>query len=232
MPSISFCELSKLRETLDRERYSPTVIHNYCFYAGRFLTYLEAREIELHDVTPDLVAGYLRHAVRQFRKDRGRSPASKWTSIPRSGIHALLRYALAEWPPAPSAASAAERQSREVCDAYERWLRFERGLAEPSIRALMWEARHFCKWLLLRYGKADFADLSVRNIDAYMDSRAPGLTRKSLKDVAERLRGFLRHLHRSKLHVDDLSGHVIAPLLYAYEGHSFDPERRPDCGSA
>ncbi|WP_243395059.1 site-specific integrase [Tritonibacter scottomollicae] len=51
-----------------------------------------------------------------------------------------------------------------------------------------------------------------------MDNRAPGLTRKSLKDVAERLRGFLRHLHRSKLHADDLSGHVIAPLLYAYEG--------------
>ena len=62
----------------------------------------------------------------------------------------------------------------------------------------MWEAHHFCKWRLQRYDNAEFATLSVRDIDAYMDSRAPGLTRKSLKDVAERLRGFLRHLHRRK----------------------------------
>ena len=51
-----------------------------------------------------------------------------------------------------------------------------------------------------------------------MDCRAPGLARKSLKDVAERLRGFLQHLHRSKLHRQDFSSHVNAPLLYAYEG--------------
>lgn len=211
-------ELSKFRDTLHRQRYSPTVIHNYCLYAGQFLAYLEERAIDLRDVTPDLVAEYLCHAVRQFQKDRRRSPAPRWASIPRSGIHALLRSGLPEWPPAPPAANEAERVAQEVCDQYEQWLRAERGLAEPSITALMWEACHFCKWLIQRYGKADFADLSVRDIDAYMDIRAPGLTRKSLKDVAERLRGFLRHLHRSKLHSNDLSGHVIAPLLYAYDG--------------
>ncbi|MFZ7093524.1 tyrosine-type recombinase/integrase [Primorskyibacter sp. 2E233] len=218
MSSSQSEELSKLRDMLRRQRYSPTVIHNYCLYAGQFLAYLEERAIDLRDVTPDLVAQYLRHAVRQFQLDRGRAPGSSWASIPRSGIHALLRSALSEWPPAPPAMTEAERFAHEICDQYERWLRAERGLAEPSITALMWEARHFCKWFIQRNGKAGFADLSVRDIDAYMDIRAPGLTRKSLKDVAERLRGFLRHLHRSKLHLDDLSGHVIAPLLYAYEG--------------
>ncbi|PRZ45621.1 site-specific integrase (plasmid) [Tritonibacter scottomollicae] len=210
--------LLKLREALQEQRYSPTVVRNYCLYAGQFLSWLQAKETALCDVTPDLVAHYLDHAVRQFEKDRGRPPASRWSSIPRSSIHALMRSALAEWPPNPPAASAAERHSRAVCAAYKLWLSQERGLAEPSIKALMWEAHYFCKWLLEQTGKADFADLSVRDIDAYMDNRAPGLTRKSLKDVAERLRGFLRHLHRSKLHADDLSGHVIAPLLYAYEG--------------
>ena len=218
MPSSKPEELSKLRDTLHRQRYSPTVIQNYCLYAGQFLAYLEERAIDLRDVTPDLVAEYLRHAVRQFQKDRGRAPGSNWASIPRSGIYALMRSALPEWPPVPPATTEAERVAREVCDQYERWLQAERGLAEPSITALMWEARHFCKWFVQRYGKAGFADLSVRDIDAYMDVRAPGLTRKSLKDVAERLRGFLRHLHRCKLHPNDLSGHVIAPLLYAYEG--------------
>ncbi|AEI93099.1 site-specific integrase [Roseobacter litoralis] len=210
--------LLKLREALQAQRYSPTVVNNYCLYAGQFLSWLRAGEIELRDVTPDLVALYLDHAVQQFEKDRGRLPAPRWASIPRSGIHALLRSALTEWPPAPPAASAAEQRSRDVCKVYERWLRTERGLATPSIKALMWEARHFCKWFIARTGKADFAELSVPDIDAYLDSRAPGLTRKSLKDVAERLRGFLRHLHRSKLHGQDLSSHVIAPLLYAYEG--------------
>lgn len=218
MSSSQSEELSKLRDTLRRQRYSPTVIHNYCLYVGQFLAYLEEHAIDLRDVTPDLVAQYLRHAVRQFQLDRGRTPGFSWASIPRSGIHALLRSALSEWPPAPPAMTEAERFAHEICDQYERWLRAERGLAEPSITALIWESRHFCKWFIQRNGKAGFTNLSVRDIDAYMDIRAPGLTRKSLKDVAERLRGFLRHLHRSKLHGDDLSGHVIAPLLYAYEG--------------
>ena len=148
MSQSPFKEISELRVTLRRQRYSPTVIHNYCLYADQFLAYLEERAIDLRDVTPDLVAEYLRHAVRQFQKDRGRAPGSSWASIPRSGIYALLRSALSEWPPAPPAANEAERLTREVCDQYERWLRHERGLAEPSITALMWEARHFCKWLI------------------------------------------------------------------------------------
>lgn len=218
MPVSTFNELSELRAALHRQRYSPTVIHNYCLYASQFLSYLDERRISLEDVTPNLVADYLRQAVAQFQKDRGRAPGSGWSSIPRSGIHALLRSVLAEWPPVPPVTSEGERFSREVCDQYEGWLRIERGLADESIKALMWEARHFCKWSLERYGKANFTDLTIRKIDAYMDIRAPGLTRKSLSDVAERLRSFLRHLYRSKLHAEDLSVHVIAPLLYAYEG--------------
>ena len=190
MSHSPFKEISELREKLHGQRYSPAVIHNYCFYAGQFLAYLEDRAIDLRNVTPDLVAEYLRHAIRQFQTDRGRAPGSSWASIPRSSIHALLRCVLPEWPPALPVATEVQRVTNEVCDQYERWLRAERGLAEPSITALMWEARHFGKWLIRRYGDVDFADLRVFDIDAYMDGRAPGLTRESLKDVAERLRGF------------------------------------------
>src|SRR6267154_595680 len=38
------------------------------------------------------------------------------------------------------------------------------------------------------HSNANFAGLTVRDLDIYMDKRARGLTRKSLKDVAERLR--------------------------------------------
>jgi len=54
-------------------------------------------------------------------------------------------------------------------------------------------------------------------VDAYFEARAPGLRRKSLKDVAERLRSLLRHLHRTGRTAVDLAQQIIAPMLYAYE---------------
>ena len=44
-------------------------------------------------------------------------------------------------------------------------------------------------------GTASLLKLSVRDIDLYMKMRAPCLRRKSLKDVAERLRSLLRYMH-------------------------------------
>lgn len=218
MSDVSNALVVDLRDALSRRRYNPVVVHNYCRNAEHFLDYLEQQKIGLEAVAPNDVSTYLRLAVRRFRKRHGHSPAPGWTSIPRSGIHALLRFALERWPPEPLAASDDERLCREVCDQYGRWLRTERGLAAASIRVLMWEARHFCAWRIQRCGAADFAGLTVRDVDAYMDLRTPALTRKSLKDVAERLRSFLRHLHRTGRVAIDLSPHVIAPLLYAYEG--------------
>lgn len=60
--------------------------------------------------------------------------------------------------------------------------------------------------------------LNISDIDLYMDLRASKLTRKSLKDVPERLRSLLRYLHRAGRTGIDLSPHVKAPLLYTYEG--------------
>jgi site-specific recombinase XerD len=169
-------------------------------------------------VTEPQVAQYLHHAIRCFRKRHGRRPAARWHAIPRSGIHALLRLAQGQWPPVPKVTSAADALRFTICDEYETWLREERGLARPSIVALLWEARHFLTWQLGRCGAESLKDLSVGGIDCYMDLRAPKLTRKSLKDVAERLRSLLQYLHRTGRNAVDLSPHVIAPLLYAYEG--------------
>jgi integrase/recombinase XerD len=209
--------LAELKDALARQRYNRVAVHNYCRNAGFFLAYLEARKIVLEAVTPADVTNYLRFAVRQFRKRHGRAPAHYWIGIPRSGIHALLKLTLKHWPPEPAAMNAGERLCREVCEQYQTWLREERGLATASVDALLWEARNFCTWLVER-SNVSFAELTVREIDIYMDTRARGLTRKSLKDVAERLRSLLKHLYRTGRTVADLSRHVIAPLLYAYEG--------------
>jgi site-specific recombinase XerD len=208
--------VAELKDALTRQRYNRVAVHNYCRNAGYFLAYLAARKVALEAVTPADVTDYLRLAVRQFRKRHGRAPARYWIGIPRSGIHALLKLALKRWPPEP-AGTAGELLCREVCQQYQTWLREERGLAKASVDALLWEARNFCAWLIT-HSNANFADLTVRDLDVYMDMRARGLTRKSLKDVAERLRSLLRYLHRTGPIATDLSQHVIAPLLYAYEG--------------
>lgn len=218
MPSPDRDLIAELKGALTSRQYSRTVIGNYCAYARGFLDYLARRSIPIADVTEIQVAHYLRHTITTFRKRYGRSPGPYWHLSPRSGIHALLRLAQGQWPPAPKATCAADALRIAICDEYETWLDEERGLARPSITALMWEARHFLGWQLDRGGVDGLLEMSVSDIDRYMDLREPKLTRRSLKDVAERLRSLLRYLHRTGRTAIDLSPHVIAPLLYAYEG--------------
>ena len=210
--------IAELRVVLTRQQYSPVVVGNYCAYARGFLDHLARRNILVADVSEAQVAQYLRYAIGLFRKRRGQPPGPYWHSIPRSGIHALLRLAQGQWPPVPKITCAADAVRFTICDEYETWLREERGLVRPSIVALLWEARHFLAWQLGRCGAESLMELNVGDIDRYMDLRASKLTRKSLKDVAERLRSLLRYLHRTGRTAIDLSPHVIAPLLYAYEG--------------
>jgi site-specific recombinase XerD len=209
--------VSRFRETLTQQRYHPVAVHNYCRNADYFLCYLAERKIALEVVTPTEVSIYLRRAVRSFRKRHGRAPAPYWVSIPRAGIHGLLRLALKRWPPEPVTSTAGELLCREVCSEYQTWLRQERGLAVASIDALMWEARHFCAWYIGRSETSTFMNLSIRDVDAYFEVRAPGLRRKSRKDVVERLRSLMRYLHRTGRTAVDLAPQIIAPMLYAYE---------------
>lgn len=210
--------VTELKAWLTQQRFNPFAIYHYCRNAEYFLQHLSERGIALEMVTPDDVSKYLRLAVRRFRKRYGHPPAPHWEATPRAAIHALLRRSLKRWPPEPDPTDAGERLYREVLAHYEEWLREERGLAASSISALMWEAKHFCGWYAKHSATVGFAELSVPDIDAYMDMRAPGLTRISLKDAADRLRSLLKHLHRSGHTAADLATRVIAPLLYAYEG--------------
>jgi integrase/recombinase XerD len=218
MPNTDSELIAKLAEVLTHEKYSPVVVGNYCSYARAFLQHLAGRDISVATVTPPQVEQYLRHAIRSFRKRHGRPPGPHWHSIPRSGIHALLRVTLGQWPPEPEVIGPDQVLRQTICREYETWLRDERGLATASIDTLMWEARHFLAWQFDRGGVASLMGLSVRDIDLYMETRTPGLRRKSIKDVAERLRSLLRHMYRTGQVSNDLAPHVIAPLLYAYEG--------------
>jgi site-specific recombinase XerD len=218
MPNTDRDLIAELANELTRQSYSPVVVRNYCAYAREFLAYLAQHDIAITAVTPSLVGKYLRHARVVFRKRRGRQPALDWHSIPRSGIHALLRLARGQWPPEPDIVGAEATLRHEICLKYETWLRDERGLAAASIVALLAEARHFLVWQLDRGGAQSLKVLSVRDIDLYMDVRAPGQRRVSLKDYAERLRSLLRYMYRTRYVASDLAAQVISPMLYAYEG--------------
>ena len=127
--------IAELAAELTRQSYSPVVVRNYCAYARDFLVYFAQHEIPLTTVTPPQVAQYLRHATVAFRKRRGRPPASHWHSIPRSGIHAVLRLTPGQWPPEPDVIGPEAELRYAICRNYEAWLRDERGLAVASIRA-------------------------------------------------------------------------------------------------
>ena len=217
MPDNRHELIATLNSSLISQRYSPVVVKNYCTYASGFLDYLGQRGIPVVDVIDVQVEQYLRHAIVMFERERGRCPSARWHEVPRSGIHALLRLAHGDWPPAIEPTCAADVARFAICDEYEIWLREERGLARSSVAALMWEARNFLAWQI-GGGIDGWTGLSINDVDRYMDLRAPKLTRCSLKAVAERLRSLLRYLHITGRIPTDLSGHVIAPTLYAYEG--------------
>lgn len=210
--------LTELKAALTNSQYSAVVIRNYCAYAEAFVDYLVNQGIPVADVTEDLVERYLRHAATLFRKRRGRRPGKRWHEVPRSAIHALLRLGQGQWPPSAKATCATDAVRLRLCNEYETWLREERGLSQASIDALLWEARCFLTWQLDRGGVEGLAGLNVGDIDSYMDLRSAKLSRTSLKCAAERLRSLLRYLHRTARAAPDLSPHIIAPRLYAYEG--------------
>lgn len=171
--SKSDCELiTELKAELMSQQYSPMVVGNYCAYARGFLDHLAGENIVVTDVTEAQVERYLRDSVALFRQRRGRRPGPRWHQIPCAGIHALLRLVQGQWPPAPKATCAADALRFTICNEYETWLHEERGFARPSIDAFLWEARNFLGWQLERCGVEGPIDLSLGDIDRYMDLRA------------------------------------------------------------
>jgi integrase/recombinase XerD len=218
MPHDRSSLIDQLRAHLTQQRYNPVVIDNQCRCAKHFLEHLAQRDIAFEAVTPAHVSSYLHYAIRKFGQRHGHPPAPRWESIPRAGIHALLRLAQKRWPPEPPATSPAEALCRSICNEYQEWLRVKRGLAKKSIWALLWESRNFLSWYSPRRPVDDFAELNIKDVDTYFEMRAAaGLRRRSLKDVAERLRSLMRFLHRTGRIAVDLAPGITGPRLYAYE---------------
>jgi hypothetical protein len=117
---------------------------------GTFLSTRRGRALPRRDNAGSLIQ-LSRLAVRQFR------PASRSSTrhhggnlFPGGGIHALRRLVRTRWPPPLPAVSPAEAFCRSICSEYGEWRCVHRALAKSSIRALMWEGRHFLSWYTAR----------------------------------------------------------------------------------
>lgn len=208
--------IARFREQLATARYAGHTTKHYLVATRRFLRFATTRSLSLETVEPADVSRYLRSELRRYRRRHGHAPPSvaRWCARRAAGVHQLLRAVRRQWPPRPPALSPADA----VCSEYAHWLRAQRGLAEVTVDVGRAEARRYLAWYRARAGGDDLQGMTISEVDAYLQARAPSLRRTTRKAVAQRLRAFLRFLHASRRIRRDLAPSVVAPTLYAYEG--------------
>jgi site-specific recombinase XerD len=135
-----------------------------------------------------------------------------------TAIHMLLRVAQGRWPPVSTSITPGAILQQEIREAYSAWMITFRGLAHTTVLCRCGEASSFLGWLGEDATQEKLSGLTLPDVDAYMKHRALSLRRISLKDVAGKLRSFLRWLHMTERTTRDLSSTVIAPSIYAHEG--------------
>ncbi|MGB6946952.1 MAG: hypothetical protein WBE37_31435 [Bryobacteraceae bacterium] len=208
--------LSKLRSHLDTEQYGAGTVSQYMGVARRFLTDLNKQRVAITAVRPEDIDRYLEHAPWMHPLRHEDSPDYRHWRF--TSINMLLRVAQGRWPPvSPSITSGAILQE-EIREAYSVWMIAFRGLAHTTVLCRCSEACSFLGWLGEHATSEKLSGLTLPDVDAYMKYRASSLRRISLKDVAGKMRSFLRWLHMTERTTRDLSSRVIAPSIYAHEG--------------
>ena len=206
-------------EHLARARYSSTASERYLAVAGHFLKYIEGRHVPIDAVQPAHVTMYLARELRQFSRRHGRAPASvdHWRGSHTAGVHRFLRCVVGQWPPSATADSPNSANNQAIGAEYAKWLRERRGLAAETISERAVEAGRFLSWFGERNEAGTLSAVTIADVDAYLQSRAPSLRRVSRKGVAQRMRCFLRFAHATGRTERDFALCVMAPTLYAFE---------------
>jgi len=212
-------DLSDLRDRLAAAGYSRWTVRGYIPSVRRFLQYLAHRGIAIDDVDSSHVIAYQRHRLREYRPAHRRAPPSmlQWRSDCMSGISHFLRAALGSWPRPGPAQSPTEAIARSLLTEYRSELTTHTDLAPGTVVGMLEEGERFLEWCQERGVLFNGADLSLFDVDAYVELRAARLRRTTCKTMVKRLQRFLRFLHTIRRIPDDLSTRLIAPTLYHYE---------------
>ena len=210
--------IEKLRTHLKAEGYSVRVQRWYPARARHLLDYCDGNALAIEAIRSAHVAQFLRRQYRLFRRrHQGAPPFNKWRWRYTGAVHKLLRLVHGRWPVTDPPATALDAFHRDVVQDYDTWLRDLRGL-HPETRAK--RTTYALRFLASLGSPADedsLADLSVRDVDAYLKQCCVGLRRASIEDCTVCLRDFLRHLYRGGRTASDLSGTVIGPRIYEHE---------------
>jgi site-specific recombinase XerD len=184
--------------------------------ARRFLADLNKQRVAITAAQPEDIDRYLQQVPWTYPLHHEDSPDYRhWRSTP---INMLLRVVHGRWPLVSSSITPAAKMQQEICEAYSSWMMAFRGLAQTTILCRRNEAACFLGWLGECATGEQLSGLTLHDVDAYMKHRASSLRRVSLKDVAGKMRSFLRWLHMTERATRDLSPTVIAPSIYAHEG--------------
>ena len=210
--------ISQFEEHLARARYSSTASKRYLAVAGHFLKYTEGRHVPIDAVQPSHVTKYLTRELRQFTRRHGHAPVSvdHWRGSHTAGVHQFLQCVVGQWPPS-MADNPNGADCQAICAEYAQWLRERRGLAAETISDRTAEAWRFLSWYRERNEAGTLSTVAIADVDAYLQSRAPSLRRVSRKQVAQRMRCFLRFAHATGRIHRDFAPCVMAPTLYAFE---------------
>ncbi len=210
--------IEKLRTHLKAEGYSARVQRWYPARARHLLDYCDGNALAIEAIRSAHVAQFLRRQYRLFRRrHRGSPPFNEWRWRYTGAVHMLLRLVHGRWPVADPPATALDAFHRDVVQDYDTWLRDLRGLHPETCAKRTTYALRFLASLGSPADEDSLADLSVRDVDAYLKPCCVGLRRASIEDCTVCLRDFLRHLYRGGRTASDLSGTVIGPRIYEHE---------------
>jgi len=205
---------------LSKQGYGHKTTVRYVAAAKRFLAYLAQRNLAVEAATPADVESYLQKELWRFRRIRESLPTalSSWHHKRTAPIHLLLRMVQRDWPPVVPPATPLELFHQQLLDGCARWLADCRGLAPRTIVARRGQWQQFLNWLEERGSQERLIDLSVADLDAYLQFRAPSVRRSTRAELALCLRSFVSYLYQRGLLARDLSQTITGPTMYAFEG--------------
>jgi site-specific recombinase XerD len=211
--------IARLEAHLREQRYSADACKRNLCVAQRFFTYMRRHQVDIEQARPVHVTAYLNYQLRRFRRCNGRNPKnfSAWYNWHRGGVQMLLRVVQGRWPPIPKPASQRETFHQQLCESYLRSLVTMRDLARATLSARRRVAQHFLESLGKRGTETLLAELTLTDVDRYVQSRASQLGRGAIKNLVNALRGFLRYLHQHGWIALDLAPGLVSPRLYADE---------------
>lgn len=150
-----------------------------------------------------------RWARRQRRRGRSQGlhwPACRFAQVARDWLRFLGRLQESEREAVPYA---------PLLEDFASVLHGERGLSPSTIGSYSWQVSQFLGWLSAC--ARPFAQVTVRDVDAYLALRGQSWSRVSSATSAKALRAFFRHAERRGWCVGGIADAIECPRIFRQE---------------